>query len=76
MNPLVPNSSEMFLVLGACGYVMALGIAFVVLLRDQGLDANQRLVWLLIMLMLPIVGILTYGLMRRRHTHSRTSDYN
>ena len=65
MNPLVPTWTELCIMLGATGYIVALGTALAKLLRDQALDSRQRLGWLLILLILPVVGMICYGLLRR-----------
>ena len=72
MNPLVPNTSEVLLTLGACGYLIVLVITILVLLQDRVPNPRQRLLWLLLILLVPAIGILAYTQIRWR-THRATA---
>lgn len=66
MNPLVPTGLDFLIAALAAGYLAVLIAAVIMLLRDTHVSASQRLRWLVVFLVLPVLGVITYVVVRRR----------
>lgn len=76
MNPLVPEFSEVILQVLSWGYVLLVAATLYLLLTNPRPKTEDKILWLLAILLVPIIGLISYFVVIRRTNNATNSNHS